>query len=559
MAGFTPATPTASLRPNENGGHTRPPETSTPSNIHANKRVKNVGAGVHVPPIALAAGKDVGTDRLASSHLRSKAEEMTRIAACEAELLGSIGEALDNWEALWKGDDQTLYQRKARIIVSKLLKVLDDTGFDESEYTYNAKTVPETQKKISQPATGQTAKSPSWATLAGQDIAATNIDVACRPRQVTQAKEKPKQEDLRIIITTHVDEDGTTVGPPKQEPYLIRTRICKQFQLPLSKIPDVRVTRHGYSLRPADATTRDKLVTEEAKREIERICGAVRVALPQKWFTYVVPQVPCSFQGYAGGEIISITEGVEEEAFAQTGKQPISCRRGWKGLDPITGRATWVISFLEPVRQFRLFNASAPSFLSTRKRKLERHTDGCQGYCTGRRCYKMSRCGNCAQLMLSHAPGICEKPSQCVNCHGPFPAGHEGCPAMPVHQYGRWVHPTRKALVEIRRIGSKRFDDKHASARTGESARAGSSPETDVDAMDVVQEDPSRKRGREEVTGGADDGGVPESLPSAGGLARRSSRNTIQPSSYNERQLRKSKATSGTTAAPAGPPSIRST
>jgi len=42
-------------------------------------------------------------------------------------------------------------------------------------------------------------------------------------------------------------------------------------------------------------------------------------------------------------------------------------------------------------------------------------------------------------------------------------------------------------------------------------------------------------------------------------LARRSSRNTVQPSSYNERQLRKSKATSGTTAAPAGPPGVRFT
>ena len=555
MAGFTPATPSASLQPNENGGYTRPPETPTPSNFHANKRVKNVGAGVHIPPIALATGKDAGTDRLASSHLRSKAEEMTRIATCEAELLGSIGEALDNWEARWKGGNQTLYQRKARIIVTKLLKVLDDTGFDESERNTNSGT----QGMGSQPAPSQPAESPSWASVAGRGIAPTIVDVAGGPRQATQAREKPKKEDLRILITTHVDEDGPTVGPPKQEPYLIRTRICKQFQLPLSKLPDVRVTRHGYSLCPADATTRDKLVTEEAKREIERICGAVRVALPQKWFTYVVPQVPCSFQGYAGGEIISITEGVEEEAFSQTGKQPVSCRRGWKGLDPVTGRATWVISFLEPVRQFRLFNASAPSFLSVRKRKLERHTDGCQGYCTGRRCYKMNRCGNCAQLMLYHAPGTCEKPSQCVNCHGPFPAGHEGCPAMPVHQHGRWVHPTRKALVEIRRIGSKRFGERRASARTGESAEAGLSPETDLDAMDVEQVDPSRKRGREEVTGGVVDGGTPETQPGAGGLARRSSRNTVQPSSYNERQLRKSKATSGTTAAPAGPPGVRFT
>ena len=67
---------------------------------------------------------------------------------------------------------------------------------------------------------------------------------------------------------------------------------------------------------------------------------------------------------------------------------------------------------------------------------------------------------------------------------------------MPVHQHGRWVHPSRKDLA-------------------GESAEAGLSPETDLDTMDVEQVDPSRKRGREEVTGGVVDGGTPETLPGA--------------------------------------------
>ena len=68
-----------------------------------------------------------------------------------------------------------------------------------------------------------------------------------------------------------------------------------------------------------------------------------------------------------GGVTINTAELVAEEAGAQTKAKPVSCRPSRHGANPLTGRITWVVSFLAPVRPFRLFNASELSNLIERR------------------------------------------------------------------------------------------------------------------------------------------------------------------------------------------------
>src|ERR1700694_4014830 len=71
---------------------------------------------------------------------------------------------------------------------------------------------------------------------------------APRPKQSQQAKNaaaKPSQEDLRILVQTHADEEGVSAGPPRKDPFQIRARLGKAFGLSLAKVPEVRVTRKG--------------------------------------------------------------------------------------------------------------------------------------------------------------------------------------------------------------------------------------------------------------------------------------------------------------------------
>jgi hypothetical protein len=46
---------------------------------------------------------------------------------------------------------------------------------------------------------------------------------------------------------------------------------------------------------------------------------------------------------------------------------------------------------------------------------------------------------------------------KCTNCYGPFPAGHEHCPAAPRRVKGELKRPTQNQLKAIRRIGNREY------------------------------------------------------------------------------------------------------
>ncbi|EDN09859.1 predicted protein [Histoplasma mississippiense (nom. inval.)] len=49
---------------------------------------------------------------------------------------------------------------------------------------------------------------------------------------------------------------------------------------------------------------------------------------------------------------------IEKGVLTQTKIKPVSCLPSHYGVNPKTGKITWIVSFLTPVKGFSLFNAS---------------------------------------------------------------------------------------------------------------------------------------------------------------------------------------------------------
>ena len=171
-------------------------------------------------------------------------------------------------------------------------------------------------------------------------------------------------------------------------------------------------------------------------------------------------EVPYSFQG-ADGLPIDTRSLIREEVITQTQVTPCDISESRHGVDPVTRRGTFIVSFLQPVRPFRLFSASAQSQLVSKKPRLILHDPGCQGYCRGASCKRVHRCNRCGERLDSHTPGECLAPIKCANCCGPYRVGHDECPAKPTFRDGRWLPPSKKTRAAIRLNGHRLFDLAH--------------------------------------------------------------------------------------------------
>ncbi|KAL1971882.1 hypothetical protein VTN31DRAFT_1970 [Thermomyces dupontii] len=82
---------------------------------------------------------------------------------------------------------------------------------------------------------------------------------------------------------------------------------------------------------------------------------------------------------------------------------------------------TWIVSFLENPKSFRLFKISGKSRLIQKQQPITRHNPGCQGCCHPPRCARLPRCPNCDQVLKDHdglAGPNCKNTLNCANCHG---------------------------------------------------------------------------------------------------------------------------------------------
>ena len=174
----------------------------------------------------------------------------------------------------------------------------------------------------------------------------------------------------------------------------------------------------------------------------------------------------------------------------------MSCRPSRHGANPLTGRITWVVSFLAPVRPFRLFNASELSNLIERRAQITRHDLGCKGYYNLVRCNRHARYGTCSTRVDQHDRPVganCTQQARCANCYGPFLAGHEHCLAAPRRKDGKVVRPTRADLRAIRRHGERNF--RAVNAPSPGAPTPAQEPEPTPQVLGTALGGPKRKRG----------------------------------------------------------------
>jgi hypothetical protein len=231
------------------------------------------------------------------------------------------------------------------------------------------------------------------------------------------------------------------------------------------------------------------------KQQLYRIFSAEEITIPQKWYNYAVPLVPRHLRDHIDGGLLEVPDLIEDEARLQTGLKPVSCRLSKHGYDSDTGLATWIVSFHEPVKRFRLFSTSGLARLIDKTPRPEIHDPGCMGYCNPAKCSRIARCRNCGQRNIDHAPGPCENPPQCANCQGPWPADHEDCGARPTRKDGILKKPTRKELQAFRRQGVLAYKNKYTLSGEKQTEQAAQIVHTvEVDTLAVSKATNKRKK-----------------------------------------------------------------
>lgn len=262
--------------------------------------------------------------------------------------------------------------------------------------------------------------------------------------------------DLRIMARAAPDTLAKRANP-----YLLRRAVVAAVpEIQDRDIPDITPTASGWAIIPRNREAHDTLMKEDNRAKICTAMQCVALDKQQLWHSYLVPAVPRTLRGLTGP--IEVDNGtVGHEAEIQTGCPPVRC----KAVRSNDIESLWLISFLKPVKQFTLFGASMRSRLAPPRVVVRHHNPGCQGYCNPLRCKLHARCNRCGIETNRHAEGIdteCTAAPSCANCHGPYHAGHKGCPARPtvsdgrlrpipkarLHEIRSAAHATRRALAE---------------------------------------------------------------------------------------------------------------
>ena len=238
---------------------------------------------------------------------------------------------------------------------------------------------------------------------------------------------------------------------------MLRRRLVEKLNgLTLANIPKITPTKSGWALSPSDLATRDLLLAESNQAVILEALGGCKVSAPETWYDYVVPLIPTAFHGI-GGEVLVTQDLVLEEVFNQTGETPVRCDISRHGANPVTGKASWIISFKKRVRPFHIFNTWSQSRPIEKKPRITRHNiGGCQGWCNPVKCTRAPICGHCSAKLEGHdgpAGENCQHEARCANCHGPHKASHNNCPAQPRVKNGSIIRPTKDELRKIRQAG----------------------------------------------------------------------------------------------------------
>lgn len=449
--------------PDEAQHITEPELTST---LHPQQHKRKKTADVQPSSTIDLTGKVPATTRLptdiATTAVSTYLDELEHKTRVKKQVIKDLASWLDTFVDRYAGEHQADHRSEARTYIGKLANYLNSVAFSATMITSCA---PNDQQGVDAPRSndlGKPVTEPvSWADLA-RSAHASNPTENIRATDKREGNSKPAsvkrkgKEDNRILIRLSTEHRAN-----RAQPFALRAALRREFgdlNLQLTDVPSITPTNTGWALHIATREMRDKLLEPEVKDRLGKAFNAEAVELPETWYTYAVPDVPYSFPDYTQpGIYVNTADVIADEVFIKARSRPVSCRPSRYGPDPVTGRGTWLVSFLNPVSSFRLFDSSGISRHVEKKPTIELHNPGCQGYCDRKRCNRVPRCNNCGGELRLHAGGPCDKKPMCANCKGPFPAGHEGCAAAPRRVDGRLVKPSGRERKKIRKAGARRY------------------------------------------------------------------------------------------------------
>jgi hypothetical protein len=546
------STPKSSNSSTQNADFTRPQEPQSPTNLNRTTKRHQRALNINAPP-RLDLGSDARTSNTATTAIGGRLDAIEREAKLQRTVMYDFASTVDKFVSSYKQPEQRSF---AHDMCNKIVSFLT-TSLDAD--TNGSTFVPirvRSQPPGGTPSSSAT-KSASFADMAktlknsGADFrvakatgrAPTSIPGGVSPASATtNSTNGKKREDRRLLIPVE-----PTALLQRPEPFALRQELCTKITgLTLASIPLIAPTRTGWAITPSDLTTRDLLLTKENTEIILRVLHGTAVKQPEIWHNYAVPGVPVTVHQLVSSAVTNTAGLIEEEVVAQTKERPISCRPSRHGANPLTGKITWIVSFLIPVRPFRLFNASELSKSIDKKSAITRHDPGCQSFCNPAKCTRYARCSVCSTRIDQHigpSGANCTEKARCANCHGPFPAGHDFCPAAPRRKNGKTIKPTKKELDILRRHGDREFRDAHANAphTPTDNILRSPQPQSQTQGLEVNVAAERLKRKRGSVISACENAGSQHKAPSSQASSQASSQSpslppSSQPSSSRPRR-----------------------
>ena len=472
MAISTPQRSDSSTQPAD---FTWPQEPQSPSNLNRTNKRQQRALNVNPPP-HLDLGSGMHISKTASTAISGQLDAIKCKAKIHRTVMVDFASTVDKFVSSYKQSEQRSF---AHDMCDKIISFLTTSLYVDSNDFVPLRIQSQTSRGSSTPAS----KSVSFAGVA-KTLKNSGVDFhTAKAPSTSSSRRGPtsnsggvsltssekgstlKREDRRLLIPV---EPSALLQRP--EPFALRQELCAQIPgLTLALIPSITPTRTGWAITPSDLTTRDLLTTQENTKTILQVLHGTAVKQPEVWYNYAMPGVSATMHQLIRGAITITAKLVTEEVEAQTKQSPVNCRPSRHGANPLTGKITWIISFLNPVRPFQLFNASELSKAIDKKPTIARHDPGCQGFCNPAKCTRYTRCNMCSTHLDQHEgpSGInCTGKARCTNCHGPFHAGHDFCPAAPVRWNGKTFWPTKKEIDTIQHHGDRNFQDAHAAPMT---------------------------------------------------------------------------------------------
>ncbi|KAI1690336.1 Exo-endo-phos-2 domain containing protein [Pyrenophora tritici-repentis] len=290
--------------------------------------------------------------------------------------------------------------------------------------------------------------------------AATTKAATAAPKQLAQTPRRPLNTDNRILIAV-----GAEARLQRASPFAARMAIVKAIkEITPSDIPTAKHIKTGWAITPRNDKIKALLMGQENRELMIRAVEGESARLPERWVNYAVQGVESSYRTITGESIPTTIDDIVSEALSQTGIEPASCRPSRHG--PTEGRTTWIISFTRPVRSFRLFGTGDYAHEIKKNSPAMLHDPGCLGKTT-------------ATHQGPHGEQ-CKDTPKCANCHGPFPATHDKCPAAPTRANGRLIQPTKGELKVIREAGDRASE----AMQPARGRQTGSTVETSIEITD---------------------------------------------------------------------------